>query len=181
MGLLLQQNTYIENQINNNIYITQNIVIPIPFDKEWNTDHIDIYLKQLLLLADNKYTDLLKKILENKNNLNVIYDKTTNVGYVYDSTNQYKNMEKNEIINLSMEKLYNQLNKIKDEIVCNNSKILVQKINDEFVIIEKKYNEYVCNKNIHKNVIDCISNIYDTKKDDAHQIFNNIIKNNDGY
>ena len=178
----IQQNTYIENQ--QNIFITQNITIPIPFDKDWNTEHMDLYLKQLLLLAENKYTDLLKKILENKSNLNVILDKKTNIGYVYNSNKEYQNMDKSEIANLSMEKLYNQLNKIKDEVVTNDSKIGVKYINEESLKIEDKYTDYINNKNTQKKVEECISNIYDTKKEEARIIFNNftqIDKINDGY
>ena len=173
------ENTIIENQqnntINNNIYIINipNIPnIPVSFDKEWNTDHIDIYLKQVLLLTDNKYTELLKQILENKNNLNVIIDKNTDVGYIYDSDNKYKNMEKSEIVNKSMEKLYNQLNKIRDEVI-NNSKIPIN-ISKESNLIENKYNDYINDKNTQKTVNDCISDIFDKTKKDAFEIFNNI-------
>jgi hypothetical protein len=188
------QNTYIENQQNignqqnienqQNIYITQNISIPIPFDKDWNTEHMDLYLKQLLLLAENKYTDLLKKILENKSNLNVILDKKTNIGYVYNSNKEYQNMDKSEIAILSMEKLYNELNKIKNEVITNDSKISVKNINEESLKIEDKYSDFISNKNTQKKVEECISNIYDTKKEEARIIFNNLPKMNeinDGY
>lgn len=175
--------TYIENQ-QNNIFITQNISIPIPFDKDWNTEHMDLYLKQLLLLAENKYTDLLKKLLENKNNLNVILDKKTNIGYVYNSNREYQNMDKSEIVNISMEKLYNQLNRIKDEVVSNDSKISVKNINEESLKIEDKYNDYITNKNTYQKVEECISGIFDSKKEEAYIIFNNLQKPNnaiDGY
>lgn len=180
------KNTYIENQQNiqnienqQNIFITQNITIPIPFDKEWNTEHMDLYLKQLLLLAENKYTDLLKKILENKSNLNVILDKKTNIGYIYNSNKEYQNMNKSEIVNISMEKLYNQLNKIKDEVVNNNFKISVKNINEESSKIEDKYQDYINNKNTHQKVEEYISDIFDSKKEDAHTLFNNFKKIDD--
>jgi hypothetical protein len=137
---------------------------------------MDLYLKQLLLLAENKYTDLLKKILENKSNLNVILDKKTNIGYVYNSNKEYQNMDKSEIANLSMEKLYNQLNKIKDEVVTNDSKIAVKNINEESLKIEDKYNDYINNKNTQKKVEECITNIFDSKKEEAHEVFNNCKK-----
>ena len=141
-------------------------------------------MKQLLLLADNKYTDLLKKILENKNNLNVILDKKTNIGYVYNSNNEYQNMEKSDIINMSMEKLHNELNKMKDEIETSESKIIIKHTEEEVNKIDTKYNDYISNKNTQKKVEECISDIFDTKKDDAHNLFNNInlLKNNkEGY
>jgi len=175
-------NTY--NITNNNIYILNCSNIPVPFDKDWNTEHIDLYLKQLLLLADNKYTDLLKKILENKNNLNVILDKKTNIGYVYNSNNEYQNMEKSDIINMSMEKLHNELNKMKDEIETSESKIIIKYNDEEVNKIDTKYNDYINNKTTQRKVEECISDIFDTKKDDAHNLFNNInlLKNNkNGY
>ena len=133
---------------------------------------MDIYLKELLLLADNKYTDLLKKILENKKNLNVILDKKTNIGYVYNSNNEYKNMDKSEIVNISMEKLYNQLNKIKEEVDTNESKINVKYIKEEAQKLKDKYNDFKINKNTQNNVEEYISNIYETKKEEAYKIFN---------
>jgi hypothetical protein len=187
----IKQNIYIKNQQNidnhqnienqQNIFITQNITIPIPFDKDWNTEHMDLYLKQLLLLAENKYTDLLKKILENKSNLNVILDKKTNIGYIYNSNKEYQNMNKSEIVNISMEKLYNQLNRIKDEVVNNDSKICVKNINEESSKIEDKYYDYINNKNTHQKVEEYISGIFDSKKEDAHTVFNSLKKIEDGY
>jgi transcriptional regulator with PAS, ATPase and Fis domain len=150
---------------------------------------MDLYLKQLLLLAENKYTDLLKKILENKSNLNVILDKKTNLDYVYNSNKEYQNMDKSEIANLSMEKLYNQLNKIKDAVKNINEESL--KIEDKYKdknwnecvsssifsgVYEGKYRFFINNKNTQKEIEECITNIFDSKKDEAHEVFNNYIK-----
>lgn len=179
---LEQNNTIIENQhntyntINNNIYIINLPKMPISFDQEWDTKHIDMYLKQLLLLTDNKYTELLKQILENKNNLNVILDKNSDMGYVYDSDNNYKNMEKDEIVNLSMKKLHDELNKIKDEVI-QHSKIPID-IENQCNIIENKYKEFINDKNIKNSVNGCISDIFDKQKEEALEIFNNINQEN---
>jgi len=168
-----QQNIIYNNVTNNNIFIIQNINLPVAFDKDWNTEHINLYLKQLLLLADNKYTDLLKKILENKNNLNVIIDKDTNSGYVYNSNNEYNSMDKSEIINKSMEKLHYELIKIKEEVMASDSQISVKSIADETLKIDERYNEYMNNKNTQKKVEEYLSNIYETKKDEALEIYEN--------
>jgi hypothetical protein len=165
-------NTINNNTINNNIYIINLPNMPISFEKEWDTKHIDMYLKQLLLLTDNKYTELLKQILENKNNLNVIMDKNSEVGYVYDSGNNYKNMEKDEIANLSMKKLHTELNKIKDEVI-NNSKIHVD-IEKEVLTIDNKYQEYVNNKDVQNSVNGHITDIFDQSKKEALEIYNNL-------
>jgi hypothetical protein len=93
-------------------------------------------------------------------------------------------MEKSDIINMSMEKLHNELNKIKDEIETSESKIIIKYTDEEVNKIDTKYNDYINNKNTQKKVEECISNIYDTKKEEARIIFNNftqIDKINDGY
>lgn len=164
------------NNTNNNIYIIQNInvTVPIPFDKDWNTEHIDNNLKQLIFLAENKYTNLLQKILENKNNLNVVMEKNANIGYIYNSQNEYKDMDKNDIIDISMKKLYNELNKIKDESTNFSIKVPEEFINNSVSKIENKYNDYISDNETKVNVQNCISNIFDNTKNDALDIFNNI-------
>jgi hypothetical protein len=101
-------------------------------------------------------------------------EKNANIGYIYNSQNEYKDMDKNDIIDISMEKLHNELNKIKEQ-----SSNFVIKVPEEFISnsiskIENKYNDYK-NDNITKvNVQNCLSNIFDDKKDDALEIYNNI-------
>jgi len=168
----------VDNTVNN-IYIINNINMPITFDKDWNTEHMDIFLKQLLLLAENKYTDLLKKLLENKKNLNVILDKKTNIGYVYNGDNEYKDVEKDKIVSMSMEKLYNQLNKMKDEVLSNEGIINIKNMGQESKKIEDKYNDFINNKNTQKKVGECISDIFDTQKDEAIKFFENNQDNQD--
>ena len=152
--------------------------IPIPFDKDWITEHIDIHLKHLILLGNHKYTDLLKKILENKNNLNVIIDKDQNIGFVYNSDNTYKNMEKSEIVNLSMEKLKNELHRIKDDVI-NNSSIEADFTKEQTSIIDNKYEIYKNDKQIQKSVEELLTDIYYKNKDDAIEFYNKLsIENN---
>jgi hypothetical protein len=169
-----QQN--IINNINNIIIIPNMNNNIVSFDNNWITEHINIHLKHLILIGEHKYSDLLKQILENKNNLNVIIDKNENIGFVYDSNNTYKNMEKSEIINLSMEKLNNELNKIKDEII-NNSIIDIKYNDQELSIIDDKYENYKKNKIIQKNVEEIITDIYDKKKEDALELYEKVINN----
>ena len=152
--------------------------MPVPFDREWITEHIDIHLKHLILLGNHKYTDLLKKILENKNNLNVIIDKEQNIGFVYNSDNTYKNMDKSEIVNLSMEKLKNELHRIKDDVI-NNSSIETDLTIEQSTIIDNKYDIYKNDKQIQKSVEALLTDIYDKNKDDAIELYNNLsIENN---
>jgi len=92
----------IDNSVNN-IYITNNINMPITFDKDCNTEDMKIFLKQLLLLAENK----------------------TN------TENEYKDIEKDNIVRIFIKKLYNQLNKIKDEVLSNENIINIKNIDQE--------------------------------------------------
>ena len=57
----------------------------IPFSCEWSTEHLNIFIKQNILLSENKYTELLKKILENTQNANVIFDENDKAGYIYNN------------------------------------------------------------------------------------------------
>jgi hypothetical protein len=119
-------------------------------------------------MTGNKFTELLKKLLENDSNLNVIMDKDDNTGYVYNSDNKYKNMEKSEIANLSMEKLFNQLNKIKEEL-CKDPFFQVNPLKREFFISERKYDDFFNDSETQK----CISDIYIRKRDEAYKIYEN--------
>lgn len=160
-------NSHNTNNIQNNINI--NIInLPIGFDKDWTTEHIDKYLKGIIVLSDNKYTSLLCKILDNKENLNVIVDKEINEGKVY-SNSEYKNVEKKEIADISMQKLNQELIRILGELASSENYFSEKTIEEHQNLINKKYNEYVQNSNMQKRVQDHIINIYDSTKNVAKE------------
>ena len=169
------QNNNIENQnINNNIFIVLHDKAPIPFEKEWTLDHIDKILKVILLVRPNKYTELLSQILENNKNLNVIIDKNNDDGYIFSEDNKYKSMNKEDVADKSIEKLYNHLFKIKSEIPSENNYVK-NIINSEFLKIEKKYEEYKkSEENTKKNINECINNIFESKKNESIEIYKEI-------
>lgn len=159
-------NNNITNNITNNII---NINLPISFDKEWNIEHIDNYLKTLLLICDNKFTFFLDNVLKNKINLNVVLDKNMSEAYVF-TDNEYKNIEKDELLSKSMEKIYNHLIKIKDEFNdtqdnCNEI------INKEVISLNQKYGDYLQNDNIKDYVHEYLSDIYDSNKKEAYELY----------
>jgi hypothetical protein len=164
--------TFIENQ---NIYIIlpNNTEAPIPFEKDWNLEHLNNYIKYALFMTKNKYSELLKKILENEKNLNVILDENHSVGYVYSEDNKYKNMEKKEIAFKSMEKLYNQLIKMKSELELD-SFFQVHPMKREFFVAERKYEDYLENKQTQISVDECLNNIYSSKKKESYDLYNKI-------
>ena len=167
---VINETNIINNNITNNI--TNNIIninLPISFDKEWNIEHIDNYLKTLLLICDNKFTFFLDNVLKNKINLNVVLDKNMSEAYVF-TDNEYKNIEKDELLSKSMEKIYNHLIKMKDEFndsQDNCNEIIKQEANS----LDKKYSDYLKNDTIKDYVHEYLSDIYDSNKKEAYELY----------
>ena len=167
---IINETNIINNNITNNI--TNNVIninLPISFDKDWNIEHIDNYLKTLLLICDNKFTFFLDNVLKNKINLNVVLDKNMSEAYVF-TDNEYKNIEKDELLSKSMEKIYNHLIKIKDEFndSQDNCNEIIQK---EATSLNKKYSDYLKNDNIKDYVHEYLSDIYDSNKKEAYELY----------
>jgi pyruvate/2-oxoacid:ferredoxin oxidoreductase beta subunit len=117
------------------------------------------------------YTKLLKEILQNEINLNVIIDKDSKTGLVYkDEINKYIKMKSSEIVDSTMEKLKNQLLLLNE---YNNT--LFDEIKDySKIMITKKYIDYVKNNNnIKINVNNLVNNTYLEQKNKAIQIYDN--------
>ena len=170
-------NTTVNNIVNNiNITnITNNIFLMKSFREEWDDSKIDDKSKILLLLADSKFTSTLENLLENEVNLNVLVDNTNNLtsGLVFNE-NKFENMNINDIIKTSMEKLYNILKKFRQEINENNEFDIKKKSLDiEEKIIDEKYEKYKLDKNIQINVNSFIKDIYNKKKEETMKVYNN--------
>lgn len=130
----------------------------IGFNEKWNTDHINEYLKNTILICNHKYTELLKIILENPLNQNVILNKDDQYGTVYNNKkNEFERKSKDNIIDEVMTKLYEQLLKMVTEM--DNSKFVF----DESIIdiinhdIKNKYSSY---KNSNTTRKDEINNVF---------------------
>ena len=113
------------------------------------------------------YTNLLNEILKNEINLNVIIDKETNSGVVYkNDIDKYIQMKIKDIVDNTMNKLQKHLIDINKENI--NTHIMPEIIDFSRKIINKKFIDYEKNNNgIKENVIDFISDIYDSNKDGA--------------
>jgi len=185
--LNIENQTNIENHTNNIIILNPSLQ---PFDNQWSTEHIDKYISQVILLSENKYTNLLGEILKNKENLNVILDKNSPYGLVYKNDNDmYVNMKVNEIIEQSMKKLYQQLNLFYANFASND----ILKINRDIIEkekkqIENKFNDYCNNKNDVKQIVEnLLEDIYEKNKAEAVEIaekmltYKNSIDNKIGY
>jgi hypothetical protein len=167
------------NQTNNNIIIinTNNNTLK-PFDGDWTIEHIDSYLRQIILLSETKYTDLLDEILKNKQNLNVIIEKDSNSGLVYKNESElYVNMKVKEIIDISMQKLYDQLNSLYSTVLNNqiSYKINTNLIENEKKILDNKFEDF-CNNDDTKNIVsNLFTNIYEKNKIDAIEMSDKIL------
>lgn len=112
------------------------------------------------------YSQLLKEILENEINLNVIIDKNSNSGLVYkNNIDKYIRMKSSDIVNNTMDKLKNHLlemNKTEEtqfeEIIDYSRKM-----------INKKHIDYNKDEILKSNVNNLMSNIYDEKKIEQHK------------
>jgi hypothetical protein len=179
---------HIETQYNianqHNISTMNNVIIVNSnnlrsFNEKWTIEHIDEYLRNNIFLSGTKYTDLLDEILKDKNNLNVIIEKDSNYGLVYKNEDElYVNMKVKEIIEKSMEKLYEQLNDLYLSIGNDNKiKINTNILENEKKIMDDKYNNFCNNNNNTKSVVEnLLASIYEKKKDEAVVIADNILQ-----
>ena len=171
-------NTINNNTINNNTNITNNINVkfemknpPIPFGDAWDMSEILKENKFHYIFHKSMYTTLLDKIMENKNNLNVIIDDINKEnGIVYkNDVDQYEELRIDQIIRKTMDKLKDELLGIcshcDDE--CYND-FVKSSIEQSANIIRKKYTDYrLNNHNIQDYVKSSISQIYKKNSDDA--------------
>ena len=133
------------------------------FFKSWNLNHIDNLTKKLLYMTTDKFSDLLRKILENDKNINIIFDLNESYGYILNNDNEIEIINKKEIIYETMKKILETYESFKFTLE-NDDKLLDQSILDkEYNIIKDKYDSYLNNENIYKKVEYIILNIYSDK------------------
>lgn len=168
------------NNCNNTYNIKVEIQPPIGFDYNWDLSKID--KEKLIHLTQFMYTNLLKALLENDKNLNVIIDNENNSGIVYkNDIEKYREMTIQDITDKTMEKLKEELIKMnKNDKFGNNKYTQINK--DE---IDIKYENYLKSEDIKKNVLEHISKIYEDKKPEAITIAEKIKEidqlNNSGF
>ena len=188
---ILNNNSYNTNNTNN--IETQNIInfnfnLMKSFNEQWDVSSMDNFLKLALMLSSNKYTNTLKSILENDNNLNVIFDKNNEYGLIYNKEDKkFTNMKINEIIELSMEKLNKHLKEFHNEI-SESLKNVNLNIDPEIIDIvkdkiNKKYTNYKKNNEVKNGVNNIISDIFNEKYDYTKEICNKLLVNteSEGY
>ena len=174
--------TNITNNITNNItHIHVDIKNLIPFDEDWDISKIDELMKTKLIFSNIMYTKLLEEILKNEINLNIIIDKNDDSGMVYkNNIDKYIKMKVKDIIDNSMEKLHKNLmefnSNIFNEKFYQNS--FLNSLKQSKNLIESKHLDYKNNVEIQQNIINFISDMFEKKKEDAVEISNKIVNNN---
>ena len=178
-------NNYIINNTNNtNNTINNNISINFklePFDGEWDLSKINKFTRQSILFSKIMYTNLLKLILDNESNLNVIIEKDKNEGIIYkNDIEKLIKMNLKDIIDNSMFKLNKHLKDFYNETINGSEIMIIDNIFEEQKnIIESKYEDYKNNKETQEIVEKYITEIYDTRKDDAINFYKNILLENE--
>jgi hypothetical protein len=178
----------ITNNITNNIdNSTTNIIFNVnpllSFDKSWDISMINTIQEKLeIVCSEILYTKLLKRIFEDKKNINILYDKKNDYGFVYNDDNEYISMHINEITKKSMEKINENLLEINNSVkTYKNEENYAEyaKISDdnEKKIIDKNKN-FKNDYGIKNNVVCLFSQILDNKKDESRKIFEKINGNN---
>jgi hypothetical protein len=171
----LNNNINTLNNNNNNINIYLEIKTPLPFDSDWDISKINESNKERIIFSKYMYTELLEEILKNDINLNVIIDKEKDLGMVYkNDIDQYIQMKLKDIIENTMRKLNNHLIDINE----NDTRSFDEIIKFSRQMINKKHIDFQNNSNISETVKNCMSEIYETKKNDAKNIAKNIITKN---
>jgi len=170
-------NTTNNNNINIIIDPTKTALTPIPFDDDWDISKITRRDKSSIMISQFMYTELLEEILKNDINLNVIIDREKDSGMVYkNNIDKYIQMKLKDIISNTMEKLNTHLNDINK----NDTRSFHDIIKFSRQMINKKFNDFKNSDEIQKGVKNCMSNIYDNKKEDAITMAKNIIIREDG-
>ena len=175
-------NSMIQNQNQNqNIFIKDNNFNLKSFDEDWSIEHIDHYLKLFILLSQTKYTDFLKEVMKNKENLNIILEKNSDSGLVYKNHNEsYVKIKVNELLEKIMIKINEQLQKIFDEYLSekhNIEKGVLNTIKDEKINNNIKLEDYMNNSNLKKIVDTILLDILNKNREYALMVSKNLGNN----
>ena len=188
----IAQNISIENQNINNItnnHITNNITINFPdklisFDEDWDLSMVGDKNKMFFTLAQQVYSPLLKMILDNELNNNVIIENQHNQkGLIFKKLNHekiYEACDINKIIDDAMCKLNKSLHNMLDNILIDfsqqNDQLFNSRINEQKDFINQKLSEYQNNKETQNKIRNLITDIFIDKKEIAISNQKNLLK-----
>lgn len=166
----------VTNTINNNINI--NIIQPLTsFNENWDVSHLSNDEKTVLILSMVKYTKTLEYLLKNKSNQNVLIDKESNLGLVYNNNNIEK-MSIDEICDKSFNKIHDHLKSFYEDIDnINSAEIDKNYIDYQKKSMRLKYLKYKNNEENAKNIANKnLLYVFDKVKENTIDNFNEIKK-----
>jgi hypothetical protein len=182
---IINNNTYIDNSVINNtnninidnltINNTNNTIINInpvlninllDFKEDWKTDHISDLVKKVVFACQNKFSSFLIEILKNNDNNNVVLDKNSINGYVFNKEKmEFEMKDKDYIIQETVEKLKNQLLDLTCDVIKEPYSLGNNDIRKYQRDVKSKYKNYKkCNKKKKKEIDNVFVNIYDKNK-----------------
>lgn len=174
-------NSYNTNNTNYNYNNNINLNIggvkpPIPFEEKWDLSHLSIEKQLAINCSENMYSTLLKEILINDINNNIIINSNHKTGKVYmNHHDKYVNMKCADIADKTMEKLKIQLSSTNKHLVdIDDIRYIIYKTTDR--CIRSKYNSYVDDKSIRDKVIPLICGIYESKYSVSLEQSNNVMR-----
>jgi hypothetical protein len=169
------------NNITNNFNVSLELKPPLSFYDDWDLSEFSKDKRLHYLFQKSVYTTFLEKILENKNNLNVIIeDINQETALIYkNDTDKYKEIKVEEIVSKTMEKLKENLLMMTQQCLDEKYDFQEDLLNCNVSKIKKKYTDYKYNNNIKKYVDESISGIYKKNKDDAIDTYTKIMKDTD--
>ena len=160
------------NNITNNInFVNINVVKGV--DENWDVSKFTPEMILFLLFSNSKYTNTLTEILKNDANLNIIMNEdSANVAVFKKENGRFVFMDKETVIDDSMEKLYYQLKSFANDIKKNSHdlsfyKEIEPKIATEEKNIDLKYENYKNNSDVQKNVSQILTELYMGKRDET--------------
>ena len=131
-----------------------------------------------MLLSKTKYTDFLTEVMKNKENLNIIVDKNSESGLVYKNESEmYVKLKMKEILEQSMVKLNDQLQKLFNECLdneCNMHEDFINLIKEEKNNNNIKFSDYMSDISLKHNVNSLLLDIFSKKKEDAINVAKDI-------
>jgi hypothetical protein len=172
----------IENKtiiINNNFQNSTFNINIIDFNDEYSIDHISQKDKILILFCHFRYTTLLREILNNYINLNVFIDESSEESYVYNNLKKnFEKMDKNKIIEKTIDKLHKNLIEINNEIENDKNFYLNRNfININKKEIDDKFNKYFKESEKNKeNINGEFINLYKNKNEETKINYKNFKK-----
>ena len=145
-----------------NEYFKKNKIIQ-SFYKNWNLTHIDLLSKKLLFISNDQFSDLLIKILENEKNMNALFDKNEEYGYVLNNEMNFEEITKKVFLDRILKKLYLTLKEFKITLEEHDKSIDHHILKKEDNIIDTKYLYFFKTRDFYNKVYHFIFNLYHQK------------------